>query len=656
MPNHQLNMFKSANILIFTLPWIQLINLINFETTFYSIFRINIFILKVLFILLLLYLPNIDWSLVKELSRKQITFVVRGQEHQQSKVQQQQQQIRQQKQQQQQQQMSMVKLQLQQQQQEGQFNLPPRQQMIIKNNRRRIRQVQSQSESQMQLMHQQQQHLQQQQVPVVRGEEINRKLQLPLNTAAVEGMERKGSSSVTEGGRNQYEKNGLQAQSSASAHFARQFASPGPGPGPIMNEGQWSVVAQGRGQENQRRQQMESMSWINKREGLNTGAAAQAPKSPGPSEGQLNHDLIKALELAEAQKQAAWKTYDLTKCITPQQPLGGLDLPVIGATSKQPKRCTDPLRPYFRYHSKTPLWSMGCCRTDRNVDSYDISKRECCLVGGSRCELNGIPCCNGQPCCGGKCRMTAGFFSDDNLGLVIPYHGQPKAGKNVVPLTYAEYEMCSDPFRPYFYSFSQLHENYYGCCIRPPLSSPATSSQLCCLLARSACDGGIPCCNSLPCYNGRCPIESGDTTWPTLNNVTCIPSTIHNNPNSQINNDPYKQISQQQQITSTGSWLVQLTYDPLMQLADPVYKYFFHASLPNGKQMHAACMNINIGPYISDISTGKQCCLMAGSPCSQLINCCRGVPCCNGRCVKQASSLKDRTGYSITFNECNERD
>lgn len=374
--------------------------------------------------------------------------------------------------------------------------------------------------------------------------------------------------------------------------------------------------------------------------GSNGGAASA--QTPGPREGQLNYDLIKAVQLAEAQKQAAWKTYNLAQCLTPEKPLGGLDLPVIGAVTRQPKMCSDANRRYLRYHSST--WSMGCCRIDSNLDSYDISKAQCCLVGGSRCEANGIPCCNQQSCCNGKCRMTSGFFSDENLSLAIPYYGHPKSGRNVVPLNYAEYELCSDLRHRYYYSFSQLHESYFGCCMQPP-SSSQMASKLCCLLARSACDGGIACCNNAPCTNGKCPIESGDLTWPSLFNVTCIASA------SVVSQQINGQQQQQQQL------MVRLIHDPLIQLADPIYKYFFMATLSNGQQMHAACTDLNVSSFFNGSpSYSKQCCLMAGSPCSPLINCCRGVPCCNGRCVKQAGSLKSRTGYSITFNECNEKD
>lgn len=398
-----------------------------------------------------------------------------------------------------------------------------------------------------------------------------------------------------------------------------------------------------------------------------------------PSEEQINYDPAKqSPQLIEAQKEATWKTYELTKCIPVEKPLGGLDLPVIGANTGQAKLCGDRGRPYHRYQSST--WSIGCCRVDSQLHLYQVSKSECCLLGGSRCELNGIACCNGQACCNGKCRMTAGFFTDTNLGLTLPYNGQPKLAFNVVPLIYAEYGTCSDRSRPHHYSFRQMHEKYFGCCVMPPASSE-TASKLCCLLARSACDGGIPCCNSASCINGRCPLESGDVTWPSLYNVTCTYSSERgqlqqrlfthtnnlqytgsksSNNNNNPSNNPFPEdrrvpLQRQQQEPSPQGFYHRISRHSLIQLADPVYKYFY-LSYSNSMQMHIACRRGDIGSFISDIDTGKQCCLMAGSPCSPFISCCRGVACCGGRCVKQAGSLEDRTGYSIAFNECHEKD
>ena len=179
--------------------------------------------------------------------------------------------------------------------------------------------------------------------------------------------------------------------------------------------------------------------------------------------------------------------------------------------------CSDKTYPVYVYGKIYNSYIFGCCKQNYGMD-LKATSTGCCILAGSPCDSS-IPCCNdiGQSCLastkscaarsscvGGRCSGSSGSPKDAVLGGTCNRLEAPTVNKLLLKIS--DNTTCSDTVFKYYAESDDKATK--ACCRAKPLNA-TDSTNHCCLLGGSKCDGGISCCRHLLCCGGQCSYTSG---------------------------------------------------------------------------------------------------------------------------------------------------
>lgn len=303
-------------------------------------------------------------------------------------------------------------------------------------------------------------------------------------------------------------------------------------------------------------------------------------------------------------------------------------------------QCADPILPLLLSDQSKKFY--GCC----NLKKLNDSSENCCLLAGSACDIlytRSPRPCKGAPCCPvdkvddkpySIVRASAGSVFDINLRRLMRYYVnefrfrgyQGQRIKNYVALKDNPVDdMCVD--RGGYFKIGKVAKfmnlEFRGCCRRAP-TSPAQSTEFCCLNAFSPCNGGIDCCRNTPCYLGKCTYAAGRAEEPFYQSKTSICGYQERYDKHPYDNYPVR-------VTATGK---------CQQPGLPILHNFTSNSIPNyyGRTLIGCCRKRHFnGPA----EIRSDCCMLEGSYCDNTVNCCAGQVCCGNVCSISAGTRED---------------
>lgn len=175
---------------------------------------------------------------------------------------------------------------------------------------------------------------------------------------------------------------------------------------------------------------------------------------------------------------------------------------------------------------------------------------------------------------------------------------------------------CNNPTFPLYRYMIYFSRRIGACCKKGYRGDKNSAVDNCCLLSGQPCDSSVPCCNTLRCYDGRCPWSSGTTS----------------------------DIAMGYHIRGNLGNTLTLPIIGNSSCGDDVFKYYGETDM----KKETGCCKI---PVKNAAETMQNCCLLGGSACKGQIACCRSTFCASGFCPELAGDDETKN-LEASVNGC----